>query len=185
MIIEQFEFLLKDGRRGIIRSPRVEDSQDLIDYLVKATGETDFLLATPEECASYTDEYEKAFIKNANEANNTYMLVCQVDNQIVGTARIDFYTHIKTKHRARVAIAILRDYWGQGIGSRFFEKMIHLAESKPEVIQLELEFIEGNERAKALYEKFGFKIYGYIPNSIRQKDGTLLKEYLMIKEIKR
>ena len=63
--------------------------------------------------------------------------------------------------------------------------MIHLAESKPEVIQLELEFIEGNERAKALYEKFGFKIYGYIPNSIRQKDGTLLKEYLMIKEIKR
>ena len=185
MIIEQFDFLLKDGRRATIRSPKVEDAQNLIKYLVKATGETDFLLATPEECSSYSDEYERSFIENANSANNSYMLVCQVDNQIVGTARIDFYTHIKTKHRARVAVAVLRDYWGQGIGSRFFNEMISIAESKPEVSQLELEFIEGNERAKALYEKFGFKVIGYIPNSIRQKDGSLLKEYLMIKEMKR
>ena len=63
--------------------------------------------------------------------------------------------------------------------------MISIAESKPEVSQLELEFIEGNERAKALYEKFGFKVIGYVPNSIKQKDGSLLKEYLMIKEMKR
>ncbi|MBO7574172.1 MAG: GNAT family N-acetyltransferase [Bacilli bacterium] len=185
MIIEQFDFLLKDGRRATMRSPRVEDSQELINYLVKATGETDFLLATPEECANYTLEYEESFIESAINSNSAYMLVCHVANQIVGTARIDFYTHVKTKHRARVAVAVLRDYWGQGIGSRFFTKMISIAESKPEVTQLELEFIEGNERAKALYEKFGFKVIGYVPNSIKQKDGSLLKEYLMIKEMKR
>ena len=185
MIIEEFTFLLKDGRTAIIRSPKIEDSQDLINYLIKATSETNFLLATPEECSSYTVEYEKAFIENVNNSNNAYMLVCLIDNQVVGTARIDFYTHIKTKHRARVAVAVLCDYWGQGIGSRFFEEMIRLAEVNQDVTQLELEFIEGNERAKGLYEKFGFKVYGFIPNSIKQKDGTLLKEYLMIKELKR
>ena len=185
MVIQQFEFLLKDGRKALIRSPRVEDSKELINYLVKATSETDFLLATPEECSSYTIEYEKAFIENANNANNSYMFVCLVDNQIVGTARIDFYTHMKTKHRARIAVAVLRDYWAQGIGSRFFNEMISIAESKPEVSQLELEFIEGNERAKRLYEKFGFKVIGYVPNSIKLKDGTLVKEFYMIKELDR
>ena len=60
MIIEQYEFLLKDGRRATMRSPRVDDAQNLINYLVKATGETDFLLARPEECASYTEEYERS-----------------------------------------------------------------------------------------------------------------------------
>ena len=185
MIIEQYEFLLKDGRRATMRSPRVDDAQNLINYLVKATGETDFLLARPEECASYTEEYERSFIENANNSNSSYMLVCLVDNQIVGTARIDFYTHIKTKHRARVAVAILRDYWGLGIGSCFFNKMIEIAKANPDIRQMELEFIEGNERAKALYEKFGFKIFGFRPNSIRSKDGTFVKEYFMIKELDR
>ena len=185
MTIKQFEFLLKDGRKAAIRSPKVEDWKNLIDYLFKATSETDFLLATPEECSKYTEELEKTFIENANNSPAAYMLVCEVDSHIVGTARIDFYTHTKTKHRARVAVAILRDYWSQGIGSAFFKEMISLAEANKDTTQLELEFVEGNERAKALYEKFGFEIFGFIPNSIRRKDGTLVKEYMMVKEIVR
>ena len=57
MIIKEFTFTLKDGREAIIRSPRVEDSQDLINYLTKAAGETDFILTTPEECSKYSPEY--------------------------------------------------------------------------------------------------------------------------------
>lgn len=185
MIINQFSFQLKDGRTATIRSPREEDYQNLIDYLTKATGETDFLLTTPEECSKYTPEFEKAFIKATNDSPFATMLLCVVDNQIAGTARIEQLSHVKTKHRARVAVAVLEDYWRQGIGSMFFKTMIDIAYKNQEIQQLELEFIEGNERAKGLYEKFGFKVYGFIPNSIKQKDGTLLKEYLMIKELKR
>ena len=53
------------------------------------------------------------------------------------------------------------------------------------IIQIELEFVEGNSRARALYEKMGFRITGVKPNAIRLKDGTLLNEYSMILEIKR
>ena len=35
------------------------------------------------------------------------------------------------------------------------------------------------------YEKLGFRIIGVKPNAIRLKDGTLLNEYSMIKELKR
>ena len=64
-----------------------------------------------------------------------------------------------------------------------FEAMIEIAKSKPEVKQIELEFIEGNSRARALYEKMGFRIVAVHPNFIRMKNGKLLNEYLMVKEL--
>jgi RimJ/RimL family protein N-acetyltransferase len=84
-----------------------------------------------------------------------------------------------------VAIALLKEYWGQGIGTRMFEEMIRIAEENEQILQMELEFIEGNRRARALYEKMGFQITGVRPNAIRLKDGTLLNEYGMIREIRR
>lgn len=64
-----------------------------------------------------------------------------------------------------------------------FAELISVAETRPEIQIIELEFIEGNDRAKALYEKYGFKIVGERPNAFKIKDGSLLKEYFMQKEI--
>lgn len=86
-------------------------------------------------------------------------------------------------HRASVAIAILGEYWNQGIGTRLFEEMIRIAQEREGLLQLELEFIEGNTRARHLYEKMGFRISGVRPNAIRLKDGTLLNEYMMIRRM--
>ena len=63
--------------------------------------------------------------------------------------------------------------------------MIRIAKDNENILQLELDFIEGNVRARALYEKMGFRITGVAVNAVRLKDGTLLNEYHMIKEIKR
>ena len=65
------------------------------------------------------------------------------------------------------------------------QEMIRIAEANPNILQIELDFIEGNSRARALYEKMGFRITGVRPNAIRLKDGTLLNEYYMIREIGR
>ena len=84
-----------------------------------------------------------------------------------------------------MAIALLKEFWNQGIGTRMFEEMIRIAEANENLIQMELEFVEGNTQARALYEKMGFRITGINPNAIRLRDGTLLNEYCMIREIKR
>ena len=92
---------------------------------------------------------------------------------------------VKTGHRASVAIGLLSEFWNQGIGTRMFQEMIKIAENNPKILQMELDFIEGNSRARALYEKMGFRITGINFNAIRQKDGTLCNEYSMIREISR
>ena len=45
------------------------------------------------------------------------------------------------------------------------------------------EIIEGNSRARSLYEKMGFRITGVKPDAIRMKDGTFVNEYMMVKRL--
>ena len=184
MIIRDIDFTLKDGRKALIRNPRDEDIEGMLDYLYVSSGETEFILRYPEECGKYTPEGEKALFDRVNASDHEAMLVCLVEGRIAGNCNIVWSNGIKVRHRASVAIALLREYWNQGIGTRMFQELIRIAETNENILQMELDFVEGNSRARALYEKMGFRITGVRPNAIRLKDGTLLNEYSMIREIR-
>lgn len=185
MIVGDINFTLKDGRAATLRSPREEDNEGTRAYLIKSSGETEFLLRYPDECKKLSYELEKSIFDDMNSSENAAMLVCEVEGIIVGTCTITRDKWIKTRHRANIAVALLSDYWGQGIGSKMLEALIDIAEKMQYVEQIELEYIEGNSRARALYEKFGFRIVGVRPKAYRLKDGAYLNEYIMIKELQR
>ena len=63
-----------------------------------------------------------------------------------------------------------------------FREMIAIAKNMG-VLQLELDYIEGNVRAKSLYEKMGFVQVAERPDAIRLKDGQMLKEISMIRKL--
>lgn len=185
MIIDEVRFKLRDGREVLLRSSKDEDVESTLEYLVVSAGETDFILRYPEECGKYTPEGEKKLFEQKNESSNEAMIMCVVEGRVVGNCEISFFKGMKTKHRASIGIALISEFWNQGIGTKMFEEMIRIAENREGVIQIELEFVEGNARARHLYEKMGFRMTGIRPNAIRLKDGTLLNEYTMIKEIER
>ena len=185
MIIQEFSFPLKDGRTAVVRNPREEDIPGVLDLLHTTAGETEFLLRYPEECGMYTPEGEKLLFDRMNRADNEAMLVCLVDGQIAGNCQITWSKRIKLRHRASIGIGLLKAYWNLGIGTRLMQELIRIAEENENLLQLELEFVEGNSRARALYEKMGFRITGLKPNALRLKDGTLLHEYSMMKELRR
>lgn len=185
MTIKPFDFKLKDDRTATILSPREEDINGVIEYLKISAGETEFILRYPEECDKYTYEAEKALFERKNASEDAAMLICIVDGKVAGNCGIQFSSQLKLRHRAGIAIALCKEYWNLGIGTRMFEEMEKLALNKPYVQILELDFVEGNTRARALYEKMGFKIIGRRPSAICLKDGTLLDEYMMQKKLVR
>ena len=63
-----------------------------------------------------------------------------------------------------------------------FEELIRVAKKRG-VLQLELDYIDGNDRAKGLYEKMGFRRVGVKPDAIRLKDGTMRDEISMMKKL--
>lgn len=185
MLIKEIVFQLKDGRDAVLRSPKHEDVTGMLDYLYISSGETDFIVRCPEECGRYTAEEERLLFDRFNASDHEAMLVCLVGGRVVGNAQITWSTYLKTKHRAEIGIALLKAYWDLGIGTQLLSELLRIAQHEPNLLQIELEYIEGNTRARALYEKMGFRITGVKPDAIRLKDGTLLNVYEMVRRIER
>ena len=185
MIFEEKKIILKNGQTAIQKSPCVEDAEKQLRFITKCCAETDFLSRYPEEWECKTIESEANWIDSNRSSPMALGIDCYIGEDIVGSCDITFKGGIKTYHRASVAISVLKEYWNLGIGTAMFGELVAAAEARPETEIVELEFVEGNDRARALYEKFGFKIVGERPNAFKLKDGRILKEYFMQKEMKK
>ena len=172
MIFEEKKIVLKNGVEAILKTPEIEDSEMLLNSIKTSSGETEFLSRTIEDWESVTVESEEKFINNVRESRNTLFIACYVDGVIAGNCDITFKTGSKTSHIATVGIALQKKYWNIGIGSAMFNELIKAAKNHEGTEYIDLEFVEGNDRAKALYEKFGFQIKSLKPNFFKLKDGT-------------
>lgn len=172
---------LKNGETALLRLPKKEDAAELLACYKAMAGETEFLLYSPEDIR-YTVEGEERFIEASLENENLLLLVCEKDGHIVGDCEIRRMPAAKNRHRANIGISLRKAVWNQGIGTAMFRALIAQAKAWG-LTQIELDFIEGNARARALYEKMGFRIVSYTPNAIRQRDGRLLHEYRMVREM--
>lgn len=182
MIFKEKKIALKNGKTAILKSPQTEDAEKLLNYAIKISGETDYLLRYPEEWKNSLKD-EENWINALLSSCNGLAITCFVDGEIAGNCNISFGDRIKTAHRATIGMGILKDYWNLGIGTAMLAELIAVARERGTEI-MELEFIEGNERAKRLYEKFGFQTVSEKPKAIKLKDGTYLKDFYMQKYLK-
>ena len=181
MTINERIVSLKDGRTCLLRTPEERDAGQLLRYLQVMSTETIYVLSYPEEMIVNLEE-EITFIKNIRESANRYMIAAFVGDELAGTAQINIHTKIKTKHRANLGIGLLEKFCNLGLGSQMIDYLIEIAQDKGCEL-LELEVIQGNHRAIALYERKGFARFGERKRGIRLKDGSYLSEYLMYKDL--
>lgn len=181
MLYTTKNIVLKNGRQAVFRSPLPSDAKEMNVFLKTSASETDFLMRYPEEYTQ-TEESEAKFLESVSGSPYTLMIVCTVDGTIAGNGTLMFQSGLKTKHRAEVAIGLLQAYWGMGIGTALLSEMIAVAKEKG-ILQLELEYMEENERASALYRKMGFVQVAEHPDAIRLKDGTMHKVFTMVKKL--
>lgn len=149
MTIKDIEFKLKDGRTAILRSANEKDAKAFIEYMKKSTGETDFLLRTPEECETQTIEQEIDFINNCNSSDAQAMIVCEVGGKLAGNCMVWWNNRVKTGHRASVAIGLLSEFWNQGIGTRMFQEMIKNSRKQSEDIADGIGFYRGQQQGES------------------------------------
>ena len=132
--------------------------------------ETKWMLLEPGERTT-TAEQIRNRIEHTLKKDNEAVFVVEVENMLVGYASVIGGHLNRTKHKASVVTGILQEYAGKGVGSRLFDTLLLWAKESP-LQRLELTVMTHNERAIALYQKFGFQIEG------RQK-GSLMVCWLM------
>lgn len=47
VVFKEKKFRLKDGREALLRSPCEDDAEEMLQFIIKASGETDFLMKFP------------------------------------------------------------------------------------------------------------------------------------------
>ena len=143
-----------------------DDAKEMLVYLKKVGSETDYLLFG-QEGVPMTVEQEEAFLEKVNKTPYSRMFVVKDDHQIIGNCYIHANPRDRIKHKAEIAISVLKAYWGKGVGYLLMKSLLDYANQTSFIETLYLEVISENERAIKLYEKFGFKTYGINKTAIK------------------
>ncbi|MEY8491626.1 GNAT family N-acetyltransferase [Lachnospiraceae bacterium 29-91] len=180
MRFERKQIDLKDGRTCTLRPAEAEDSEAMIECLRTVSSETPFLLRNADE-VTFTVEAEEQFLKAESMHPRELMMIAEVDGEISGNCAVLSVGDLRrTYHRCRFAIALKKAFWGLGIASAMMDYAFFLAEEMG-YEQMELEVVDGNDRAKSLYERFGFQETGKNHRSLKYDDGSYRDEYRMVK----
>ena len=162
----------RKGRTVVFRSGENKDAADLIAYMKQTAMETDYLLREVEEIR-LDEAMERRFIEANLTSSKDVMIVILVDGML---SRI--------RHRCELALALKKEYWGAGIGTKAME-ILEEAAFRIGYEQMELEVVEANTSAISLYEKCGFSKTGIIPDAFRYTDGTYATLFTMVKKVKK
>ena len=143
----------------IIEKAKPSDAAELLEYLKIIGSESDNLTFDSNGIQCSLEE-EEAFLASELCSLSSVTLVAKRDGKIVGNARFTGGTRARTSHRGDIGISVLKSEWGNGLGSKLLESLIDFAKNTAHAEVMTLEVRQDNERAKALYKKYGFKKTG-------------------------
>ena len=121
------------------------------------------------------------FIKELTEENNHSFWFGAFDaEKLVGIAGFVQQKRLKTRHRGElVQVYVHPSMTHKGIGKELLTLTIDQAFSNTEIEQIFLSVVESNNKAVALYKKFGFVECGFIENYFK-KDGIYSSQVFMV-----
>ena len=144
--------------RIIYREAMAQDAAKLLVHQSIVGAETDNL-SFDQYTFNISPEKEARFIDRFARSEKDIMLVALDGETIVGNGIIECERAKRYSHRATLSITVMKEWWGRGIGSRLMEMMIDFSR-KCGISVVSLEVRADNERAIALYKKFGFEVIG-------------------------
>lgn len=149
----------------IISQPSVGDAVEIIDFLNKVGGETDYLTFGFNEFPISLEE-EKQTIAECLKKKSCLMLVAKMGNEIVSQLFLQRSSCTRLAHIGDVGISVSKHWWGKSIGKQMMLAAIEWAQQNA-ITKIQLHVRTDNERAILLYSKLGFVIEGTIKKAIK------------------
>ncbi len=160
-----------------IRSAVEKDAEALSKLRVQVDGETENL--DREKGEAYIDEAGFAkIIRDDSNTFNSLFLVAETDGQLAAFSRCAGKQLKRTYHQTEFGVAVLKKYWGYGIGQHLLIESIRWADAN-QIKKMTLSVLETNVKAVMLYKKHGFGVEGILKEDKLLSDGHYYNTVLM------
>lgn len=159
-----------------IREVNVEDAKLLLEINNKLDEETIYRAYQPGERTETIESLKLKLNEIINSANST-IFVAELNGELIGLLEVMGGIYNRNKHSAHLVIAVLKEFWGLGIGRKLIENCINWAEAN-KIHRLDLSVFTNNTKAIELYEKMGFEKEGIKRDSFKIS-GQYVDEFSM------
>jgi ribosomal protein S18 acetylase RimI-like enzyme len=159
-------FVTKDGRTVLLRPAVKEDAAVFIEAVDSVAREEIYFLRSRFDLDV---EQEEAFIARAQKDGNLILLAV-LDGELVGWVTLFRGRHEFLSHTGDLGMGVVKGYRSLGIGGALMDGALRWATQHGfEKVNLGVRI--SNERARALYRKFGFVEEGYRVREIKDRQG--------------
>lgn len=152
---------LNHGKLIIIREVNKSDALKMVKYIDEISCETDNLTFGQGEFG-INYEQEEVYIDNISRQNNSLMIIGEDNGKIIGNLTFIGGRRPRTAHAGEFGISVLKDYWGNGLGTELISYLIEWSKETNIVRKINLRVRTDNSHAINLYKKMGFTIEGKI-----------------------
>ena len=171
------EFSIKSGDKIVLRTPRWEDLDDLLQLINSVVDEGAQIGKDRKVSREEEIDWLSGLLARL-ERGKTFFLIGEAKGKIIASSDINRQDGFQ-KHVGVVGIAIMKDFREVGIGTAMMRVLIEQAKKMGMEI-LTLTAFASNERAIHVYEKVGFLKTGLIPKK-HLKQGKYIDEVIMTK----
>ena len=173
------EFSSRDGREVILRTPRWEDLDDLVE-LINSLVDEKAEIARAERVTREDEAEWLPKMLSSLERDELFFLVADVGGKVVASSDIHILSGDE-KHVGVLGIVVGSGFRDLGIGTEMMRTLVEQAVALGLKV-LTLQVFATNERAVHVYEKVGFIQTGKVPKK-HFREGQYVDEVIMTKLI--
>lgn len=173
------KFHARDGQEVILRTPKREDLDDLMELINSLVDEKAEIARTEKVTREEEAEWLPKMLASL-EKDELFFLVAEVDRKLVASSDIHILRGDE-KHVGVLGIVIRNDFRDLGIGTEMMKTLVKQAAALGLKV-LTLQAFATNKRAIHIYEKVGFVQTGKVPMK-HFRESQYIDEVIMTKLI--
>jgi RimJ/RimL family protein N-acetyltransferase len=170
-------FSVRDGSRVVLRTPKWEDLDDLLELINSLVKEKAEVIVDEKLSREQEAEWLSSVLLRL-EKGQIFFLVAEMDGRVVASSDLHVGSGSE-KRTGAVGIAVKDGFRDLGIGTRVMRAMAKEAK-RIGLKVLVLSVFATNKRAIHVYEKVGFVQTGRVPKK-HFKEGKYIDEIAMAK----
>jgi putative acetyltransferase len=130
------------------------------EALVRLMSDEDVISELLQTPYPSVEAWRKRLETQATEVEGIHLVAVHGD-EVVASAGIHGHPNLpRLRHSGMLGMSVARPWQGRGVGSEMMRRLLDWADNWMGLLRIELSVYTDNERALALYRKYGFEMEG-------------------------